>query len=181
MLLLGRDMDSRFVFFFFFFSLTCQEKQCLGLVSAHVWRVLGSVWEPPVLQLPAPTPDIKLGTSAPGTGVALLGILRLLQMPEQRTNHSWLCFCALPCRAQQLLPASASPGCKGCPTLAGLGRGSVGAVLVISRSISISWLSAILAIPLFQEEEDECAATGLCQAAPRVPALHHQPLPMEQK
>lgn len=149
--------------------------------SSHVWIVLGSVWEPPVLQLPAPTPDAELGTPTPGTRVALLGILSLLQMPEQRTNHLWLCFCALPCRAQQLLPASPFPGCEGCPTLAGLGRDSVGAALVISRSISIPWLSAILAIPLFQEEEDECAATGVCPAAPRVPALHHQPLPMEQK
>uniref|UniRef100_A0A8C3NWF3 Integrin beta n=1 Tax=Cyanoderma ruficeps TaxID=181631 RepID=A0A8C3NWF3_9PASS len=85
-------------------------------------------------------------------------------MPEQRTNHPWLCFYALPCRAQQLLPASAFPGCEGCPTLAGLGRDSVGAALVISRSISIPWLSAILAIPLFQEKEDECNRCVLSRA-----------------
>lgn len=52
MLLLGRDVDSHFVFQLFFSPLTCQKKQHLGLSSAHT---CGWCWEPPVLQLPAPT------------------------------------------------------------------------------------------------------------------------------
>lgn len=44
-----------------------------------------------MLQLPAPA----LLQAAPGTGVALPGILSLLQVPEQRTNHPWLSFSAL--------------------------------------------------------------------------------------
>lgn len=36
-------------------------------VSVLTWEDgAGFVWEPPVLQLPAPTPDVELGTPTPG-------------------------------------------------------------------------------------------------------------------
>lgn len=40
---------------------------------------------------------------------------------------------------------------------------------------------AISACHVFQEEEDGCPAEGMCRAAAAVPALHHHPLPKEQK
>lgn len=54
MLLLGRDVDSRFVFLvcFFFPNLPGKAMSWPGQCS-HVWMVLGSGQEPPVLQLPA--------------------------------------------------------------------------------------------------------------------------------
>lgn len=95
MLPLGRDVDSHFVFLHFFSPNMPEKATSWAGQCSHVWVVLGSGWEPPVLQLPAPTPDVELGPPTPGTGVALAGVLSLLQMLEQRTNHPWLCFCAL--------------------------------------------------------------------------------------
>lgn len=67
MLLLGRDVDSHFVFLFFFFFLTCQEKQCLGLGSAHTcgwcWALARSLLCSSCLHCPA---AVELGTPAPG-------------------------------------------------------------------------------------------------------------------
>lgn len=59
MLLLGRYVDSHFVFLRFIFSLTCQEKQCLGLVSAHTCEWF---WEPPA-PAACPNPCCRAGHS----------------------------------------------------------------------------------------------------------------------
>ena len=70
-------------------------------------------------------------------------------------------------------------GGQGCPTLAGQGL----CRSCPDRLQDHFHLSALrnVVIHVFQEEEDGCAATGVCRAVPPVPALCHRPLPKEQK